>query len=188
METVASLRSSGLETPIVLMGYCNSFLAYGIERLAIDAAQAGVDGFIIPDLPSTMADPWVDVLSSNGLDLIFFLAPTTSEQRAASIVQKATGFLYCISVTGVTGARENLTEELPVFLKYARSLTDLPLCVGFGITNATHVNQVSQYADGAIVGSALINLIKRSEPAQVEMKVREFIETLKRATRTVVKR
>ncbi|GIN92709.1 tryptophan synthase subunit alpha [Siminovitchia terrae] len=186
IEMVARLRHSGLETPIVLMGYCNSFLAYGLESLAKDAAEAGVDGLIIPDLPSKMANPWVEVFRPFGLDLIFFLAPTMSETRLASVVQKSTGFLYCISVTGVTGERESLPELLPAFLKQVRTVTEKPLCVGFGISRFQHVSDIIPYADGVIVGSALINVIKQANPDEVEEKVRAYINTMKKATRTVV--
>ncbi|QYR23481.1 tryptophan synthase subunit alpha [Paenibacillus sp. sptzw28] len=182
LTTVKSLRDSGLNLPIVLMGYCNSFLAYGLERLACDANAAGVDGLIIPDLPSTMAKSWVDIFEPHGLDVIFFLAPTTSEERAAAVVQQGKGFLYCISVTGVTGERDTLPDELPAFLKQVRTVTNLPLAVGFGISNEKHVREVIQYADGAIVGSALINVIRQSSPDKLESEVRRFIRELKQAT------
>ncbi|NPC91332.1 tryptophan synthase subunit alpha [Bacillus sp. WMMC1349] len=182
IKMVHKLRSNGLETPIVLMGYCNSFLAYGLEQLATDASKAGVDGFIIPDLPSTMADPWLTVFRPYGLDLIFFLAPTTSNTRMASVVKKGSGFLYCISVNGVTGERENMPKELPVFLKHVRAVTDSPLCVGFGISSANHVTEVCEYADGAIVGSALINVMKHAAPNEIETVVRSYIASLKEAT------
>ncbi|GFN32270.1 tryptophan synthase subunit alpha [Paenibacillus xylaniclasticus] len=183
LETVRSLRESGLELPLVLMGYCNSLLAYGLERLAHDAKAAGVDGFIIPDLPSTMAQPWVDIFEPHGLDVIFFLAPTTTEERAAAVVRQGRGFLYCISVTGVTGERKSLPQELPEFLNQVRKVTSLPLAVGFGISGAHHVREVSEYADGAIVGSALINLIRQTPPELVEQEVSRFIAELKQATR-----
>ncbi|MBP2000269.1 tryptophan synthase alpha chain [Paenibacillus shirakamiensis] len=186
ISMVQELRSRGLQTPIVFMGYCNSFLAYGLEALAEDAKQAGVDGFIIPDLPSTMAKPYVEIFESKGLKNIFFLAPTTSKEREAAVVDQGQGFLYCISVTGVTGERKSLPEELPAFVKQARSVTNLPLAVGFGISNEHHVREVSEYADGAIVGSALINVIRQAAPENVENEVRHFIQKLKQATRKEV--
>ncbi|MBD8498980.1 tryptophan synthase subunit alpha [Paenibacillus arenosi] len=185
LETVSKLRASGIDTPIVFMGYCNSFLAYGLERLAVQAVEAGVDGFIIPDLPSTMAQPWVQKFEPHGLDLIFFLAPTTSEERAAAVVKQGSGFLYCISVTGVTGVRQSLPDELPGFIHQIRQQSTLPLAVGFGISNAQHVKEVSSYADGAIVGSALIQVIKQASPETVEQDVRAFVYQLKSATRRV---
>ncbi|WP_433942880.1 tryptophan synthase subunit alpha [Paenibacillus sp. SN-8-1] len=183
ISMVRTLRDKGLETPIVLMGYCNSFLAYGLDKLADDAKEAGIDGFIIPDLPSTMAKPYVEIFEARGLQNIFFLAPTTSEAREAAVVEQGQGFLYCISVTGVTGERKSLPAELRNFIHQARQVTELPLAVGFGISNEDHVREVSEYADGAIVGSALINVIKHSESHEVEAKVGEFIRALKQATR-----
>lgn len=180
---VASLRRSCIETPIVLMGYCNSFLSYGLNRLAIDAAEAGVDGFIIADLPSTMAEQWENIFRVHGLDLIFFLSPTTNNNRLASVVQKGSGFLYCISRNGVTGMRDQIPEELRAFINHIRSVTNLPLCVGFGISNAKQVSEVSEYADGVIVGSALINVIKKADPQCVEKEVRSYIQSLKEATK-----
>lgn len=183
ISMVRKLRSSGLQTPIVLMGYCNSFMAYGLEALADDAREAGVDGLIIPDLPSTMAEPYVNIFEARGLNNIFFLAPTTSEAREAAVVEQGQGFLYCISVTGVTGERASLPEELRGFIQKARQVTPLPLAVGFGISTPAHVREVSEYADGAIVGSALINVIKQAEPQDVEAKVSHFIREMKQATR-----
>lgn len=183
INVVRKLRHEGLETPIVLMGYCNSFLAYGLNQLAIDASEAGIDGFIIPDLPSTMSNSWVEVFRPFELDLIFFLAPTTTEERALSVVQKGSGFLYCISVNGVTGERKNISGELPSFLKHASNITDLPLCVGFGISTPEHVSEVNEYADGVIVGSALINVIKNSKPEQIEEEVMKYIQSLKAVTK-----
>ncbi|MGF7047239.1 tryptophan synthase alpha chain [Paenibacillus sp. DS2015] len=183
ISMVRTLRDSGMETPIVLMGYCNSFLAYGLDQLAEHAKNAGVDGFIIPDLPSTMAKSWVQIFESRGLKVIFFLAPTTSEERATAVVEQGQGFLYCISVAGVTGERESMSEDLPQFIKQARTVTTLPLAVGFGISNEQHVREVSEYADGAIVGSALINVIRHSEPHETEVEVRRFIQKMKQATR-----
>ncbi|PLT44683.1 Tryptophan synthase alpha chain [Paenibacillus pasadenensis] len=182
LETVAGMRREGLKLPVALMGYANSFLAYGLEKLAHDAALAGVDGFIIPDLPSTMAAPWVDVFRPQGRDLIFFIAPTTTPERAQAVVEQGSGFLYCISVAGVTGERERMPEELERFLDEVRRRTELPLAVGFGISHAGHVEEVSRYADGAIVGSALVNLIRRTPADQVEAEVGRFIGELKQAT------
>ncbi|GAF06917.1 tryptophan synthase alpha chain [Paenibacillus pini JCM 16418] len=130
-----------------------------------------------------MAKPWVQIFESRSLQVIFFLAPTTSEERASAVVEQGKGFLYCISVAGVTGERESLPEELPKFIKQARTVTSLPLAVGFGISNEKHVREVSEYADGAIVGSALINVIKQAPPHEIEAEVRRFILKMKQATR-----
>jgi tryptophan synthase alpha chain len=166
LETVAALRARGLRAPIVLMGYVNPFLRYGLERLADDAAAAGVDGFIIPDLPPEEALECQAIMRARALDLIFFAAPTTPDARLADIARIASGFVYCVSLTGVTGARRELWDGLPAFLDRVRRHTDLPLVVGFGISRPEHVRRVGQVADGAIVGSALVSAIEALPPAE----------------------
>jgi tryptophan synthase alpha chain len=166
LETVAELRARGLAAPLVLMGYFNPFLRYGIERLAADAAAAGVDGFIIPDLPPEEATEVQAVCRAAGLDLIFLVAPTSPDERIAQIAQLASGFIYCVALTGVTGARRDLWEGLPDFLARVRRHTDLPLVVGFGISTAAHVQQVSQHAEGVIVASALIDKLETLPPEE----------------------
>jgi tryptophan synthase alpha chain len=165
LETAAKLRERGLQVPLVLMGYVNPFLRYGLDRFVADAAAAGVDGLIIPDLPPEEAADCQALCRAAGLDLIFFVAPTTPEARIAEIAQVASGFIYCVSLTGVTGARRELWEGLPDFLDRVRRHTDLPLVVGFGISTAAHIRQVGQHADGAIVASALINRLDDAAPA-----------------------
>jgi tryptophan synthase alpha chain len=160
LETVAALRARGVAAPLVLMGYFNPFLQYGLERLAADAAAAGADGLIIPDLPPEEADACLSACRSNGLDLIFLVAPTTPDERIAEIAKVASGFIYCVALTGVTGARRELWPGLPDFLARVRRHIDLPLVVGFGISSAEHVRQISAFAEGAIVASALINTIE----------------------------
>ncbi len=166
LGTVAELRRRGLRAPLVLMGYFNPFLRYGLARLVADAAAAGVDGLIIPDLPPEEAGECNALCRAAGIDLIFFVAPTTPDARIAEIARLASGFIYCVSLTGVTGARRELWPGLPDFLDRVRRHTDLPLVVGFGISTAAHIRQVGQHADGAIVASALINRLDDAAPEQ----------------------
>lgn len=166
LETIANLRAGGLKAPLVVMGYYNPFLQYGIERLCADLAAAGADGLIIPDLPPEEAGPARSACLAHGLDLIMFVAPTTTDERIAEIARVASGFIYCVALTGVTGARRELWDGLPVFLDRVRQQTDLPLVVGFGISTAAHVRQVSAHADGAIVASALIDAMEKLPPEQ----------------------
>jgi tryptophan synthase alpha chain len=161
IETVAALRTRDVRAPLVLMGYFNPFLQYGLDRLCADVARAGADGLIIPDLPPEEADECRAACATHGLDLIYFVAPTTTDERIAQIAQTASGFLYCVALTGVTGARDDLWEGLPDFLQRVRRYTDLPLVVGFGISKASHISQLTDHADGAIVASALINTIEQ---------------------------
>jgi tryptophan synthase alpha chain len=178
LETVAALRQRGLRAPLVLMGYFNPFLRYGLERLAADAAAAGADGFIIPDLPPEEAGECQAICRAHGLDLIFLIAPTTPDERIAQIARIASGFLYCVALTGVTGARRELWDGLPDFLDRVRRFTDLPLVVGFGISSAAHVRQVGAHAEGAIVASALINAIENLPPEQCVEVATTFVREL----------
>ncbi|MEN9935835.1 MAG: hypothetical protein RLZZ387_2414 [Chloroflexota bacterium] len=179
LEQVAAMRERGVNVPLVLMGYYNPFLQYGIERLARDAAAAGADGLIIPDLPPEEAEATHAAIRAAGLDLIFFVAPTTPEERIAQIARLASGFIYCVSLTGVTGARTTLWEGLPDFLQRVRQHTDVPLVVGFGISTAEHVAQVGQVAAGAIVASALINTIDAAPPAERVERAAAFVRGLR---------
>lgn len=178
LATVAMLRERGLRAPLVLMGYYNPFLQYGLERFMADAAAAGADGLIIPDLPPEEAGSCLAACKAAGLDLVCMIAPTTPDERIAQIAQIASGFLYCVALTGVTGARTQLWEGLPGFLQRVRRQTDLPLVVGFGISTAQHVRQVSEYADGAIVASALIDAIEKLPPEQLVAGATAFLRGL----------
>ena len=141
------------------MGYYNSVLSYGLDRFAERAAGAGVDGVIVVDLPAEEAAPLLQVCRPRGIDVILLLAPTSTDERIRKASEVASGFVYCVSVAGVTGARERLSEGLDGFLRRVRRYVDLPLAVGFGISTAEHVRAVGELADGAAVGSAVINAI-----------------------------
>lgn len=179
IETAAQLRAHGLQAPLVMMGYVNPFLQYGMERLCVDAAQAGIDGLIIPDLPPEESAEVSAACRANELDLIYFVAPTTPDERIAQIVRYASGFIYCVALTGVTGARRELWPGLADFLGRVRQHTDLPLVVGFGISTAEHVRQISSFADGAIVASALVNTIDNLAPEQYVEGAAAFVRELK---------
>lgn len=179
IASVAKLRAIGVKVPLVMMGYYNPFLQYGLEKFAIDAAAAGADGVIVPDLPPEEASEFQRILSAHGLDFIMFVAPTTPDERIQQIVNVASGFIYCVSLTGVTGARTSLWDGLPTFLNRVRSYTALPLVVGFGISTPDHVRTVAQAADGAIVASALINLMDQTDSSQRVAKVVEYLQTLR---------
>ena len=182
LALVKSLRNDGVTTPILLMGYANPFLHYGVEALAEDAAQAGVDGFIIPDLPVQEAGEWTATFNQYGLNLIFFIAPTTAPERAEEIIKHGNGFLYCLSVVGITGARDALPVDLSGFLQKIRLNTKLPLCVGFGISTTAQVAEVASDADGVIVASAIINLLNNTTPENQATVLANFIKAQKAAT------
>jgi tryptophan synthase alpha chain len=151
-------ETHGVTTPILLMGYYNPMLQYGLDRLAADSAAAGVDGFIVPDLPAEESDELLAVCRQHGLDLIFLLAPTSTDERIASVAQRASGFIYCVSLTGVTGQRDRL-PDLTDYIARVRDRTELPLAIGFGVSTPEHVRQVGEIADGAVIASAMINFL-----------------------------
>jgi tryptophan synthase alpha subunit len=178
LEAVRALREQGLEVPVLLMGYYNPILAYGLEGFAVDAAAAGVDGLIVVDLPPEEAGPLQEACRARGLDLVYLLAPTSTPERVALVARQASGFVYCVSVTGVTGARSALPPELPAFVERVRSETTLPLAVGFGISDREHVEAVGRIAEVAVVGSALIDVIDSSPAQEREARVRAYVEVL----------
>ena len=179
LDVVSRLRQAGLTIPLLLMGYYNPILAYGVEGFAHAAAGAGADGFIVVDLPPEEALPVQTACAGRGLDLIYLLAPTSSEQRIALVAAQASGFVYCVSLAGVTGARRDLSPELAGFLTRVRRHTSLPLAVGFGISQAEHVQAVARLgADAAVIGSAIIDLIDRTSAGERAEKVREYVEAL----------
>jgi tryptophan synthase alpha chain len=178
IDMVARLRADGVGVPIVVMGYFNTFLAQGEESFISDAARAGADGLIISDLPPEESDETLGRCRKNGLDLIYLLAPTSDEARIAEVVRRASGFIYCVGVVGVTGARDTIAEELPGFLQGLRAKTDLPLAVGFGISKRAHIEALAGLADAAIVASALIDIVESSPREEREKRVRDYVEVL----------
>lgn len=187
LQTVRELRATGLEVPLLFMGYYNPLLQYGIERFCADAGAAGLDGLIVPDLPPEEAQELHAACRAHAIDLIFMLAPTSTEARMQQVVRLASGFIYCVSLTGITGARAELPSELPQFLERARSATDTPLVVGFGISEPRHAQQVAAISDGVAVGSALLNIVERAVeqgPEAVETFVCSMRAGVDRATQS----
>ena len=180
-DIVAEFRQK-YDTPIVMMSYVNPLLAYGFDRLCDDAARLGVDGFIVPDMPLEEAAELGDAARKRGLHYVYFLAPTSDPGRIEAVGAAASGFIYCVALIGTTGARSELSAELPAFLARARAATTTPLIVGFGISTPAHVAGLVGMADGAIVSSAIANLIEATPPDQVEAAVGAFVRELKAAT------
>jgi tryptophan synthase alpha chain len=150
------LREQGVDTPALLMGYINPILAYGMEKFVAEASEAGVDGFIVPDLPPEEAEELAGLCQQHGLALVYLLAPTSGQARVKLITQKSQGFVYLVSLLGVTGARSEVPPDLADFVKRVRAETAKPLAVGFGIGNGPQAKLVGSIADGVIVGSALV--------------------------------
>ncbi|MFH1995779.1 MAG: tryptophan synthase subunit alpha [Candidatus Omnitrophota bacterium] len=161
MRLVRSIRKrSGI--PIAFMTYYNPVLQYGLKRFARDCKAFGVDGVIVPDLPYEEADELRKYSKQAGMSMVYLLAPTSTPARIQAIGKASTGFVYYVSVTGVTGARKKMPKELVAALRKIRSKVNKPLCVGFGVSQPRQARQIARAADGVIVGSALISLIEKS--------------------------
>ena len=169
IEMAATLRKDGVEIPLLVMTYFNPILAYGIERCVQDCAKVGIDGFIIPDLPPEESREMEEACSQEDLAIIYLLAPNSPEDRISLVAEKSKGFIYMVSLTGVTGARESLPADLAAFIARVRAKADQPLAVGFGISNGTQAAAVGKLADGVIVGSALVKKGAQSLDALKEL-------------------
>lgn len=156
IDAVRELRGKGVRQPMLLMGYLNPLLAYGLEAFVRDAQAAGADGLIVPDLPPEEGDLLAQYCQEAGLALVYFLAPTSSAGRIALVAERARGFIYVVSVTGVTGTRSDLPPELADFIGRVRAQTTKPLVLGFGIGTPEQARRVSEMVDGFIVGSAMV--------------------------------
>jgi tryptophan synthase alpha chain len=178
LQMVRDIRRDS-EVPIVLFSYLNPIYRYGIERLADDAKEAGVDGVLVTDAVDEVAFVISQVLSSHGLDLISLIAPTTSDERLERIAAGAAGFLYAVSRAGVTGARNETSSAAEQLVARARRYTDLPIAVGFGISTRQQIEEVWRYADAAVVGSAIVAEIERSIPERNTVeRVTDFVRAL----------
>jgi tryptophan synthase alpha chain len=177
LSLVRSVREES-EIPILLMTYYNPIFRAGHERLAQGAREAGVDGMLITDLPPEEAEEWKQVADAAGLDTIFLLAPTSNEERIRIATRIASGFVYCVSRTGVTGARADLPEDLHALLDRIRAGTDAPIAVGFGVSRPEHVRQIGEWCQAAVVGSAIVSIIGAEGRDCVEP-VGRFVRELK---------
>lgn len=149
------------QVPVVLFSYFNPLLQYGLERLAKDAKAAGVDGVLVTDLIPEEAGEFNRVLEAHEIDPIYLVAPTTSDKRLKLIAELARGFIYVVSRAGVTGARDEMSRDARATVERVRKFSDLPIAVGFGVSNFTHVKDVWSYADAAVVGSAIVREVER---------------------------
>ncbi len=160
LQTVEAFREDS-DTPLLLMGYVNPVFKYGVDAFCRDAAEAGVDGLILPDLPPQESDALCDAAAAHGLELVFLIAPNTSDERIRVVDERATGFVYAVSVTGLTGSDLAETPSVDEYLMHARDfVAQNPLLVGFGIKTHDDAMELSRHTDGFIVGSALINRVE----------------------------
>ena len=173
-RVLALVRDAALQVPIVIMTYLNPVLAYGVERFAKDARAAGVAGVLLTDLPAG-ADPAIEnAVTTNGLDLIRLIAPTTDDRRVAAAMSGAGGFIYLISRLGVTGARDSVPADLEAQVRRVRGASRLPIAVGFGISTPAQAAATARYADGVVVGSALMDALANKGPGAMELLAREL--------------
>jgi tryptophan synthase alpha chain len=181
IETVHELRKRGVKIPIALMGYTNPFLSYGLERLSSDIGGL-VQGLIVADLPVDESVGWKASLAASNIHLVQIAAPTTPSPRLEVIAENASGFLYCIAVKGVTGARASISDDLALDIARYRRATRIPIAVGFGIATPAHVRSIAALADGVIVGSALVDRIASAPVGRGAQVATTFIRELKNAT------
>jgi len=179
LDFVRAMRKE-TQIPILLMSSYNPIFRAGEERLAREAVAAGVDGMLITDLPPEEATDWKATAASAGLDTIFLLAPTSTDERIRIASKISSGFVYCVSRTGVTGVQADLPPDLHGLLDRIRAETDQPIAVGFGVSKPEHVRQIGEWCDGAVVGSAVVNLIAKEGKDSVAA-VGKFVRELKGA-------
>lgn len=168
LDTVARLRAlpATSAVPLILMGYCNPIFRYGLDRFLDDALSAGVDGLIVPDLPPEEAREYRQGCQQRGIAAVFLVAPNAPDERIVTVDRASTHFSYCVSITGVTGARADVQARTVAFLQRVRALAEKPFVVGFGVRGAEHVLALGPYADGVVVGSALIEILEQAaDPA-----------------------
>jgi tryptophan synthase alpha chain len=183
LELVRRIRQSS-QVPLVLFSYYNPILQMGLEKFASAASEAGADGVLATDLTPEESDDYLRILHAHHLDTIFLAAPTSSDERLKIISAVSSGFLYLISRTGVTGAKDSLPDDLPALLRLARQFTRLPIAVGFGISLPGHVSVLGGLADAAVVGSAFVSEIEHaSTPDAAAVGLRERVQKLKEAAR-----
>ena len=187
LDTIGEL-STQFTVPIVTLTYYNPILAMGIERFMRTACDSGVSGMVVPDLPMEEADTFRDMALKHNLDSIYLAAPNTSTERLQSIVNKSKGFLYLVSLYGVTGPRDSLSPQALEAVKTVKALAKgkIPISAGFGISQPEHVSAVIQSgADGAIVGSALVRIVGNhlDDPGEVETQLKKTVQSFKEATR-----
>lgn len=171
-------EKSEIPIPVVLMTYYNPIYQLGLEETAKRAADAGLDGFIVPDMPTEESEPFLECCKTHDLDLVPLIAPTSSAARIRMIDSKATGILYYVSRLGITGARTNLPEELVSNLDEYRQLTTHPSVVGFGISSPEHAAMLRDHTDGIVIASALIDRLDQAAPGDREKCVAEFLEPI----------
>jgi len=179
LEVAAALRKR-VDIPLLFMGYYNPMLHYGLDKFCAASRKAGIDGFIIPDLPPDEGGEAEIVMKKHGLDLVYLVAPTSdTDKRLRFVAGRANGFIYVVSLKGVTGARSTMSTDIGDFVSRVRKVTDKPLCVGFGISTPEQAQRVAGLADGVIIGSRILDIIEKSKRPAADVKA--FIKEVRTA-------
>jgi tryptophan synthase alpha chain len=177
LEVARELRRR-VKIPLVFMTYYNPVLKFGLEQFSVKCAEVGIDGLIIPDLPPEEGEELGRSTKRHGLDLVYLLSPASTEQRIRLVTDRSTGFIYLVSLTGVTGARDRLPEELESFVGSVKKRTAKPLCVGFGVSTPEQARRVAKVADGVIVGSRIMQLLDKDKSLR---NASSFVKSLREA-------
>ncbi|MDD5082880.1 MAG: tryptophan synthase subunit alpha [Dehalococcoidales bacterium] len=176
---IAAQLSRRVSIPLMFMTYFNPVLSYGLEKFSRDCASAGIHGLIVPDLPPEEGTELEAATRKHGIDLVYLLAPTSTDERIHLVASQSRGFIYLVSITGVTGARNALSPDLGAFVARVKKIASQPVCVGFGISTPEQARQVAEIADGVIVGSRIIQLMETRNEAMTELS--DFIRDLRSA-------
>jgi len=181
LEIACRIRATS-EVPILLFTYLNPVLRYGLDRLAADAAAAGIDGCLLTDASVEEAESYVEAMHRHGLDTVFLAAPTSTERRLKLVARYSTGVVYLVSRTGVTGEQDSISTAVAPLVRAVRAVTDLPLAVGFGISKPEHVAELAPQVEAVVVGSAIVRLIeKNADNASLEIQLESYTRELKHA-------
>src|SRR6185369_15503610 len=180
LDSVRNVRRSS-DIPIILMGYLNPIHAYGYERFCRDAAQAGVDGVLLVDMPPEESEVFLRSAGDHGVNVIFLLTPTSDASRIDTVNRLGRGFIYYVTVTGVTGARQEISDSLASELARVKKKVTLPIMAGFGISTPEQAASVATLADGVVVGSAIVKLFQQHSGAQLRHELKGFVSALKQA-------
>jgi len=183
LELAAAIRKEKPRAGLIVFSYLNPVLRYGLERFCKSAKKAGLDGALMTDLPVEEAGEYVRLMRQYDLATVFLAAPTSTDERLKRIATMSTGFVYAVSRTGVTGARKNLTGDARDLATRLRRFTKLPIAVGFGISTPEQVTELAQFADAAVVGSAIVHLVENSSEANAPIAVGDFVRNLLRGAR-----
>lgn len=184
LEMVSRLRQR-TQVPLVVLTYYNPVFSYGEEKFVKDAARVGIDGVVIPDLPLEESRSLQSLTQKQGVDLIYLLTPTSTEERIRLTMERAQGFIYCVALTGVTGVRENISLKAEEMVNRFRKYTSLPLALGFGISTPQQAGMAAAFCDGVIVGSGIVRMVEKlgDNPGDLVKEVGDFVSSLKEGTR-----